>query len=132
MKKKHLSFSLHTIVQSVPSGAAQGCYAVPTPHGAILQNGKYFYELTCDSSACSWTTKSYEASVSRNRGVLMWLPTSFAPECPEYETMFIFGRYALDDPRPAIYLDLESGLNCTVDNPITGMYSKDLVVHWQL
>ena len=121
MEKIIFPFFLHIIVQSVPSGAAQGCYAVPTPHGAILQNGKYFYELTCDSSACSWTTKSYEASVSRNRGVLMWLPKSFAPECPEYETMFIFGRYALDDPRPAIYLDLESGLNCTVDNPITGI-----------
>ena len=101
---------------------------MPTPNGAILQSGKYFYELTCDSSACSWTTKSYQASVSRNRGVIMWLPTSFAPECPEYESVFIFGRYALDDPRPAIYLDLESGLNCTVDNPITGTLCFSILV----
>ena len=40
-----------------------------------------FYKLTCDSSACSWATMPYEASVSRNRGVLMWLPPSFTPSC---------------------------------------------------
>ena len=86
LKKNNLCFLfLNTIVESVPSGygegVAEGVYAVPTPHGAILQNGKKFYELTCDSSACSWATMPYEASVSRNRGVLMWLPPSFTPSC---------------------------------------------------
>ena len=46
-----------------------------------------------------------------------WISCTF----PEYETMFIFGRYDKDNPLPAIYLDFESNLNCTVENTLTGM-----------
>ena len=80
-KKITFAFFLNTIVASVPSGSWNGGYAVPTHHGAILHNGKNFYKLTCDTSACSWATMPYEASVSRNHGVLMWLPPSFTPSC---------------------------------------------------
>ena len=41
---------------------------------------------------------------------------------PEYETIFMFGRYGLDDPRPAIYLDFESNVNCTKPNDLTGIF----------
>ena len=40
---------------------------------------------------------------------------------PQYDTMLMLGRNNPNDPLPAIYMDPDGGVNCTVDHPVTGM-----------
>ena len=40
---------------------------------------------------------------------------------PQYDTMLMLGRNNPNDPLPAIYMDPDGGVNCTVDHPVTGI-----------
>lgn len=47
--------------------------------GAFLQHGENFFELTCDTSSCTWSVMDQTLDVGRVGGVMMYLPSTF--EC---------------------------------------------------
>ena len=47
--------------------------------GAFLQHGENFFELTCDTSSCTWSVMDQTLDVGRTGGVMMYLPSTF--EC---------------------------------------------------
>ena len=47
--------------------------------GAFLQHKKNFFELTCDTSSCTWSVMDQTLDVGRVGGVMMYLPSTF--EC---------------------------------------------------
>jgi hypothetical protein len=47
--------------------------------GAFLQHGANFFELTCDTSSCTWSVMAQTLDVGRNGVVMMYLPSVF--EC---------------------------------------------------
>lgn len=63
------------------SSSTGGPRAVPSldGKGAILQHGENFFELTCDTSSCTWSVMGQTLDVGRTGGVMMYLPSTF--EC---------------------------------------------------
>jgi len=47
--------------------------------GAFLQHEENFFELTCDTSSCTWSVMAQTLDVSRTGVVMMYLPSDF--EC---------------------------------------------------
>ena len=47
--------------------------------GAFLQHEENFFELTCDTSSCTWSVMAQTLDVGRTGVVMMYLPSDF--EC---------------------------------------------------
>ena len=47
--------------------------------GAFLQHGENFFELTCNTSSCTWSVMEQTLDVGRVGAVMMYLPSVF--EC---------------------------------------------------
>ena len=47
--------------------------------GAFLQHGEFFFELTCDTSSCTWSVMDQTLDVGRFGSVMTYLPSGF--EC---------------------------------------------------
>ena len=47
--------------------------------GAFLQQGENFFELTCDTSSCTWSVMEQSLDVGRFGTVMTYLPSGF--EC---------------------------------------------------
>ena len=56
-----------------------GAVALPTltGDGVILQHDKYFYELSCNVSACNWKILEKELSLRVHFAVTMVLPEEY-------------------------------------------------------
>ena len=94
--------------------------------GVYHHYGGVVSELTTDGT--SWSFSDHYTIQNQNHGRVSWpniipIPDTMANcKLPEYETIFMFGRNDKDDPRPAIYLDFESDVNCTKPNDLTGIF----------
>jgi len=68
-------------IPSPYSPSKDGPRAVPSldGKGAFLQNGENFFELTCDTSSCTWSVMDQTLDVGRKGVVMMYLPSVF--EC---------------------------------------------------
>ena len=60
-----------------------GAQALPSPggYGVILQSQAYLFELTCDSTGCTWTQMSQELNVPVHAAVMSYLPGGYTPIC---------------------------------------------------
>ena len=47
--------------------------------GAFLQHHEKFFELTCDTSSCTWSVMDQTLDLGRSGVVMMYLPSDF--EC---------------------------------------------------
>jgi hypothetical protein len=68
---------LYLLVPPIPEATQTKPTALPTPTGdGILQiYDRKIHELNCDSSSCSWTTRSEELAIMRNYGfVAVYIP----------------------------------------------------------
>ena len=82
--RKIYNYSLIISVPDIPSPYASsfdGPAGLPSldGKGAFLQSGVNFFELTCDTSSCTWSVMAQTLDVSRTGVVMMYLPSDF--EC---------------------------------------------------
>ena len=56
-----------------------GARALPsiTGNGAYVQYQKYFYELFCSSTACTWTIMEKQLTTEVYTAVMMYLPQDY-------------------------------------------------------
>ena len=66
-------------VSDLPISKMYGAVALPTltGDGVILQHDKYFYELSCNASACNWKIMEKELSLRVHFAVTMVLPEEY-------------------------------------------------------
>ena len=56
-----------------------GARALPSlsENGAYLQHGRYFYELTCNSTSWNWSIMEQELTTFVHHDVMMYLPPDY-------------------------------------------------------
>ena len=59
-----------------------GARALPSlsDNGAYLQHHEFFYELSCDTTSCTWRRMKQKLSKAVRNAVMMYLPPGFARE----------------------------------------------------
>ena len=65
------------LVDNIPEATTEGPRAIPNPTGDGVFHiyGFKIYELTCDTNACSWTTRQQELPVGKSHfGQAFYIP----------------------------------------------------------
>jgi len=91
-------------IPSPYSPSSDGPRALPSldGKGAFLQHGENFFELTCDTSSCTWSVMDQTLDVGRNGVVMMYLPSGFECERGCEDNSHVNGLLKISAPEDII------------------------------